>query len=142
MKMLVKSLKTQDSNTIEEDVAGHHSRIRLTRRIRKALLLLAEIADEDESRTRKIVWMIQWHARKHNVSSYSTIFQELTAEDEESFTNYTRINTICFSVCSALMPRYTRGFLTRSSRLFGNDPASKHPSPVTLLFSLGFSPSD
>ena len=31
----------------------------------------------------------------------------------------------------------TRGFLTRASGLFGNDPASKHPSPATLLFSLG-----
>ena len=41
-----------------------------------------------------------------------------------------------------LRPRYTRGFLTRASRLFGNDPASKSPSSATLLFSLGLSPSD
>ena len=41
-----------------------------------------------------------------------------------------------------LRPRYTRGFLTRASRLFGNDPASKSPSSATLLFALGLSPSD
>ena len=39
-------------------------------------------------------------------------------------------------------PRYTRVFLTRASGLFGNDPASKHPSTATLLFSLGLPPSD
>ena len=32
---------------------------------------------------------------------------------------------------------YLGFFLTRASGLFGNDPASKHPSPATLLFSLG-----
>ena len=63
--------------------------------MRKALLL-AVIVNEDESKNLKSVWMKQWHAWKHNMSSYSTIFQELMTEDEESLTNYTRINTDLF----------------------------------------------
>ena len=40
--------------------------------------------------------MKQWLGRRHNMSSYSVVFQEPTTEDEESFANFTRINTHLF----------------------------------------------
>ena len=80
------------------------------------------------------------HLSIHFCNLITTFFHHTLAWQSNSNALSTHACTIL--ACHLLRPRYTRGFLTRASRLFGNDPASKHPSPVTLLFSLGLSPSD